>query len=66
MQGNPQMNYKKADGGIWKLKFQKCKIESFLTALIYFFFFVIFQEQLVGTRKPARVGLCTLERNRVN
>lgn len=69
MQGNPQMNYKEAEGGIWKLKFQKCKIESFLTALIYFFFFfffVIFQEQLVGTHKPACVGLCTLERNRVN
>lgn len=66
MQGNPQNNYKKAEGGIWKLEFQKCKIESIFTALIYLFIFVIFQEQLVGTHKPARVGLCTLERNGVN
>lgn len=59
------MNYKKAEGGIWKLKFQKCKI-YFNSTDFFLSFFVIFQEQLAGTHKPAHVGLCTLERNRVN
>lgn len=69
MQGNPQIRCKKAEGGIWKLKFQNCKIyfnSTDFCIYLFIYLFVIFQEQLVGTHKPAHVGLCTLERNRVN
>lgn len=59
------MNYKKMEGHkSWKFKFYKCKIKAYLIAVGGFL--LVFQDQLVGMHKPARVCLCTLERNGVN